>query len=37
MERLRLRWYLDAELVVCGSVVEFSACDDAEDVTILQI
>lgn len=29
--------YLDAELVVCRSVVEFPACDGAEDVTVLQI
>lgn len=29
--------YLDAELVVCGSVVKFSACDDGEDVAIVQI
>ncbi len=29
--------YLDAELVVCGSVVELPARDDGEDVTVLQI
>lgn len=28
---------LDAELVVCGGVVKFSACDDGEDVTVLQV
>lgn len=29
--------YLDAELVVCGGVVKFSARDDGEDVTVLQV
>lgn len=34
---LWLQCYLDAKLVICGSIVEFSACDDGEDVTVLQI
>lgn len=29
--------YLDAELIVCGGVVKFSARDHGEDVTVLQI
>lgn len=29
--------YLDAELIVCGRVVELPACDGAEDVAVLQV
>lgn len=29
--------HLDAELEICGSVVEFPARDDGEDVAVLQV